>query len=115
MPLEGNRIVVVFTRLGVVVLKEVLSSKYYIHFLCLHVAVKLLSCGEQSRNNIEYARELLTYFVEHSQRLYSKNFVSYNVHSRDKEMSNGMEKPADDSCLYLYPVTHLEPSPPSAI
>ena len=67
--------------LGVVVLKEVLSSEYYIHFLCLHVAVKLLSCGEQSRNNIEYARELLTYFVEHSQRLYSKNFVSYNVHA----------------------------------
>ena len=35
--------------------------------------------------------------------------------ARDKEMGNGMEKPADDSCLYFHPVTHLEPSPPSAI
>ena len=30
-------------------------------------------------------------------------------------MGNGMEKPADDSCLYFHPVTHLEPSPPSAL
>jgi hypothetical protein len=67
--------------LGVVVLKPYLPKAFYDHFLCLHVAVKLLSCVEWCVNDNEQAKCFLRRFVRQSERLYTMNFLSYNVHA----------------------------------
>jgi len=55
----------------------------YEHFLTLHVAISILTTPTliADNENIKYAEELLAYFVEGFQILYSKQFVSHNVHN----------------------------------
>lgn len=67
--------------IGVVVLKPFLRKENYNHFLCLHVAIKLLSCEYWCQQDREYANDLLGFFVKQSANLYTSNFVSYNVHN----------------------------------
>lgn len=65
---------------GPVVLKNCISKGRYTHFLCLHVAISLLSrctCSE----DIEYADSLLKYFVETFIVLYGSQNVSHNIHN----------------------------------
>ncbi len=69
--------------LGVVVLKPYLPKAFYDHFLCLHVAVKLLSFEEWCRNDNQQTNYLLTGFVRHSERLSlnTKDFLCYSTHA----------------------------------
>jgi hypothetical protein len=68
---------------GPVVLKNVVSKELYEHFLTLSVAVSiLLDTDDESRNcYLDYATQLLNYFVEHCKHVYGDTFTVYNVHS----------------------------------
>jgi len=68
---------------GPVVLKKVLHRNVYEHFLCLTVAVSiLLDSSERKRDAyMDYARQLLSYFVDKCKHIYTAQFVVYNVHS----------------------------------
>ena len=62
------------------VLKGVLDSNYYRHYLSLHVAVRILSSSTSSCEDIDYAEQLLQYFVVHFSKLYGTETLSFNVH-----------------------------------
>lgn len=65
---------------GSIVLKAHLSKDQYKNFLCLHVAVRILS---NSRYNhlLDYCEDLLRYFVKTFQILYGVENTSHNVHN----------------------------------
>ncbi|CAN7974751.1 unnamed protein product, partial [Ixodes persulcatus] len=64
-----------------VVLKSVLPVHNYVHYMCLHVAIRILSCVSSSAQMITYAESLLEYFVKETGCLYGKEAVVYNVHA----------------------------------
>lgn len=66
--------------LGPVVLKGKIDEVYYKNFLILSVAIKILVQPDQSIDLLNYAEELLLYFVDEFKILYGKENVSYNVH-----------------------------------
>lgn len=68
---------------GPLVLKSVLREEVYSHFLTLTVAMSILLESNQSKRNeyLNYAKELLQYFVEHSPAIYGDTFSTYNVHT----------------------------------
>lgn len=66
---------------GPVVLKDMLRKDYFNHFLCLHVAIRILLCDKLIPEYLDYAEQLLHYFVKHSKTLYGEEFIVYNVHS----------------------------------
>ncbi|KAK6191229.1 hypothetical protein SNE40_002965 [Patella caerulea] len=65
---------------GPVVLKKVLS---YTHFLTLTVAMSiLLSTDPATRNaNVDYADQLLLFFVKNCNKIYGGTFNVYNIHN----------------------------------
>jgi hypothetical protein len=65
---------------GPVVLKGLLPDRLYQHFLCLHVAIKLLVSEQLCYKFNKYAKQLLRHFVKESGKLYGGHFISYNVH-----------------------------------
>ena len=68
---------------GPVVLKQVLSKPIYEHFLSLTVGISILLESEfEIRNSyLNYAKDVLEYFVRKSKQFYNDRFVVYNVHS----------------------------------
>lgn len=68
---------------GPIVLEAVLSTKRYQHFLALSIAMSiLLTSSTQKRNAyLDYAKNLLVYFVKKSKKLYGEAFCVYNVHN----------------------------------
>ncbi|XP_052257857.1 uncharacterized protein LOC127862672 isoform X3 [Dreissena polymorpha] len=68
---------------GPIVLKKVLTKDMYEHFLCLSVGMSILLESDNETRNfyLNYARELLTYFVTKSKEFYHPKFIVYNVHS----------------------------------
>ena len=49
--------------------------------MTLSVALSILACPELVKQHLEYAQELLDYFVCNSRQLYGPQFLVYNVHS----------------------------------
>lgn len=68
---------------GPVVLKDILPEDVYVHFLSLSIAISLLLNGNDERRNscLDYAEQLLVYFVNKSVSLYGNRFPVYNIHS----------------------------------
>ena len=66
--------------LGVVIFKDILTPAFYEHFLCFHVAIKILSCRPCFFYDNDHANDLLVFFVRQSEALYSELFGTYNVH-----------------------------------
>ncbi|GBM44142.1 hypothetical protein AVEN_93781-1, partial [Araneus ventricosus] len=66
---------------GPVVLKDILLPDYYNHFLCLHLAIRIMLNEKLIEDYLDYAEELLCYFFKHCKTLYGEEFVVYNVHS----------------------------------
>ena len=66
---------------GPIVLKGVMDNAFYNHFLLFHLAVFILTSERYCKKYLDYAHELLVTFVEHSSKLYGKEFLVYNVHS----------------------------------
>lgn len=77
---------------GPLVMKNILSEKFYDHFLCLHVAVRILVSPSFCRKLNSYAKSLLKHFVSVYEILYGRELISYNVH--------GLLHLADDVLLY---------------
>lgn len=67
--------------IGPIVLKGILPTKMYTHFMCLSVSVCILYNSKLVELHQDYAHRLLLHFIEESKLLYGKRFVSYNVHS----------------------------------
>lgn len=65
---------------GAVVLYGILPAVFYDHFLLLSSAARVLVSSNPSRRQLTYARMALKLFVVQSPRLYSHDFVTYNVH-----------------------------------
>lgn len=68
---------------GPVVLRNVVSESFYIHFLTLSVAIRIMLDSSSSKRleYLPYAQELLNYFVAKAKDLYGPTFAAYNVHS----------------------------------
>lgn len=66
---------------GKIVLKGILPSQFYEHFMVLSVASSILVSSELAKIHLKYASDLLKYFVEKAGQLYGSEFVIYNVHS----------------------------------
>jgi hypothetical protein len=65
---------------GPVVLKNVLTPDMYRNFICLHVAMRILS-NEKYFLYIDYAEQLLKYFVSTFGILYGAENISHNIHN----------------------------------
>ncbi|KAF0760368.1 Uncharacterized protein FWK35_00011028 [Aphis craccivora] len=63
-----------------IVLKDLISSDGYTNFISLHVAMLIL-LSSNHQNFLNYARELLEYFVKTFERIYGSKHCSYNVHA----------------------------------
>ena len=68
---------------GPIVLRKVLSKRAYEHFLTLTVAISILLDSHDAKRlaYIDYARQLLGFFVQNCAGIYGEIFTVYNVHS----------------------------------
>jgi len=66
--------------IGPIVLKDIISSDAYTNFMALHVAMLIL-LSPNHENFLNYARELLEYFVKTFEQIYGSKHCSYNVHA----------------------------------
>lgn len=68
---------------GAVVLRGILTVDHYNHFCTLMVASSILldEDGAFRKRHMNYARQLLLYFVQKTPKLYGKRFVTYNIHA----------------------------------
>lgn len=66
---------------GPVALRGVLSDDIYNHFICLHVAMRILLSKNLSDSYLDYAEQLLVYFVSQCKRIYGAEFMVYNIHA----------------------------------
>ena len=62
-------------------LKNVLRSDLYDHFMTISVAMCLLVGPDLAKVHVDYAHQLLVYFVQQGRKLYGAEFLIYNVHS----------------------------------
>nr|CAI5866941.1 unnamed protein product [Callosobruchus analis] len=70
-----------FARKPRIVLKSVISGKVYNHFLSLVVSIRLLCEKNQNISNVNYAQQLLVYFVQKFPYIFGTEYVTYNVHN----------------------------------
>ena len=66
---------------GPLVLRGIVHTKCYDHFLLLHVAMSLLLKSQPTNDNINDARKYLQSFVKASKTFYGSTFNVYNIHS----------------------------------
>ena len=68
---------------GPVVLKGIVSTEMYQHFLALHLAISmLLKDGiHDDEETITYVRSLIVWFVDSAPHFYGETFNVYNVHA----------------------------------
>lgn len=62
-------------------MRPFLQTQYFLHFLSLHCAIRILICEDLLKKYIDYANKLLIYFVEEFGNLYGQEFVNHNVHN----------------------------------
>lgn len=65
---------------GIVAFKKHLPKSHYEVFMCLSVAIRYLCSPKPTREEINYAEQLLQYFVETFKTIYGRVRLSYNVH-----------------------------------
>lgn len=67
----------------VIALKNVLSENMYLNFITLHVATTILSSPHFSviEDYLNYAEDLLIYFVDTFQSICDKKYISHNIHN----------------------------------
>lgn len=66
---------------GPVVLKHILPSVKYKHFLALFISVFILCNPKFIKRNLQSSKHLLKYFVENFKILYGPSHVSHNIHN----------------------------------
>ena len=63
-----------------VVFIDVFPPPYYLHFVLLHLIMRILSNDNVKDNNIAFCKKAMQIFVEGYQELYEENIMSYNLH-----------------------------------
>lgn len=63
---------------GIIITKNVLPKKLYIHFTCLCVAVRIVS-DKQYKHMLDYTQSLFEYFVRKFREYYGDQYLSHNV------------------------------------
>jgi len=83
---------------GAVILKNHLKNDIFQHFLCLHVAIRLLCTNKYCHipEYLEYSNSLLRHFVETFKDIYGVHYVSHNIHAlvhltKDVEMYGSLD------------------------
>jgi hypothetical protein len=68
---------------GPIVLRNVVKSSIYTHFLMLSIAVSImLNASDEKRNSLmAYAKQLIDRFIEYCPMLYGSTFTVYNIHN----------------------------------
>lgn len=66
---------------GPILLKTHLNKNMYLHFLCLHCAIRILATPELCIKYNAFAQTLLRHFVEHFGDFYGIEHVNHNVHN----------------------------------
>jgi len=66
---------------GIYVLRKILPTDQYDHFVKFHIAMRLLSDPSSSRDQMKYAGDILHAFVDDFGRIYGEHNLCYNVHS----------------------------------
>ena len=62
--------------------KDILYEEYYFHFLKLHCAMRILLYPDNTRNEyMDFAKNLLSYFVATAKRIHRDSFTVYNIHN----------------------------------
>lgn len=79
--LKANELRTILLYTGPVLFKGILSSEKYIHFLYLHLAIRILCSPTLSKTYSHLARSSLQYFAFQFGEIYGKNHLIYNVHS----------------------------------
>ncbi|KYM98827.1 hypothetical protein ALC62_10457, partial [Cyphomyrmex costatus] len=72
------RLILLYT--GPLDFKSVLKKDVYTHFMILHVIIRILS-SENLKEYINYAQDLILYFIKKFIQLYGIQNVSHNVHN----------------------------------
>lgn len=65
--------------IGSVVLKDIINTDCYTHFMTLHVAMVIL-LSPNLKHYLDYAEQLLNYFVEQFDNIYGRQHISHNIH-----------------------------------
>ena len=68
---------------GPLVLKDILPSQAYVHFLTLTLGISILLHSDSGirHSYLEYSQELLHCFVRNCSKIYGETFNVYNVHN----------------------------------
>ena len=66
---------------GPVVLFGVLKDDYYHHFLLAHVATRILTSKNHSKERLDVAERAFQTFVKFAPKLYNRQFLSFIIHS----------------------------------
>uniref|UniRef100_A0A1B0CQG4 Transposase domain-containing protein n=2 Tax=Lutzomyia longipalpis TaxID=7200 RepID=A0A1B0CQG4_LUTLO len=66
---------------GLLVFRKYLPWDYYVHFLHLYTAIRLLSAENPPQGHISVAEKLLQTFVDQYHQFYGANSVHFNVHA----------------------------------
>lgn len=72
------RLILLYT--GPLAFKSVLNKNIYIHFMTLHVIIRILS-SEDLHEHLNYAQDLIRFFIKTFIKLYGVENISHNVHS----------------------------------
>lgn len=65
---------------GPLVLLNLIPSNKYLHFLTLHIAIRILMSTDLKKTYIEFANSLLLYFIDQIAVIYGYEYISHNVH-----------------------------------
>lgn len=66
---------------GPIILKNYLPHRYYIHFLYMHLAIRLVLSPEHLECSTYVAGQLLNTFVADFSTLYGADLIDYNIHN----------------------------------
>lgn len=68
---------------GPIVLQSIVSEDIYIHFLTLHVAIRILCTTKycEQPEFIQYSHQLLQHFVSTFKNIYGVHHISHNIHA----------------------------------
>lgn len=66
---------------GPMIFKNKINNNMYLHFLTLHCAIRILCCNHLLEKYLNYAKDLLHYFVKNFSVIYGPEFITHNVHN----------------------------------
>jgi len=65
---------------GPIVLKGILLDECYNHFICLHVAFRILLSPNSTEKLVNFSEKIVIHFVEKFEEIYGPQFSFHNIH-----------------------------------